>query len=225
MKLAGITNKTAQDRALRHISFSRLKVWESSKRAFIDRYIREKEGKISRSMSEGKRVDQIAHLLREKKRGVKVDEDVERELSITDIEKSVVRHIPFSESIVDHEYIVTSMEVDGEEYKMVGEIDYEWVGKQIIEFKMSAGSKGTIASGKKQTEHYDFLRTLQGKKPYFKSVIIVAESEIIGGKVSLTGKVGVHYHKYKQESLDEVRKRVERFVRQIKALFPLSEDD
>lgn len=205
--MTDLTNQEKQDIALQHISFSRINTFNTGLKTFEKRYF---EGKTTttQAMEKGKEVDDNINYGIVKNAE---DEKIQLQLPKTnDIE--VISNYKFS----------TSMDYEGVSYKCVGEADYFgngnlWLGERKNTYKRYI--KSMIKYVKKQLHFYSFLNYLiTGDTITSGTAYLIIKDDDTREN---TGEVVEIPITLSAEEVKRQRRKVERYIDQIKRLYPV----
>ena len=203
-----LTNQKKQEIAFTHISFSRMNLLKSSKKGFEDRYFLGIEY-VSVAMERGKIQDDLIQYADFK--------------NMTPTEKQIAEQMP---SPLDHEYISnhkfdTLLNIDGTEYKIVGEADYistdgTWLGERK---NTTANNRTMLKSAEKQLTWYSYLNYLETNEIITNGTIYIAVKD--KETKEDTGEVEIHKIVLDKQNILNCERKVRAFVNRIKHLYPV----
>ena len=193
--------KTDIEKALAHISYSRMMLWKRSRNEFHKRYILGKQMIETAPMRAGKRTNDIVA-------GIVTP--------TTEGEKKMLEQFPdFIDGVLSYE-IKTELPHKNKKYKMVGEIDYmDHSGEFFEEHKDTTynGLERIVKYARNQCEFYGMLLRLKKGVNYPMKAIIRAT--IRGEDYKPTGKVEIYEHKWTDKKLDKWERKVREFINDV----------
>ena len=193
-----ISEKEKLGVALKRISFSRMRTWQSGKKLFEDTYFLGKKFN-SRYMRFGKSMDDLLTGLREPE-GLAEQSIFDRHA--VDITESPERELKAVFNYKD------------KDYDLLGYADVD-TGSEFVERKTGI-TKSCYKHAKDQLMFYDFIRMIDGNDPYLKGKIVwIKTAEDVDKKIVSTGESELISVVWTNEHLKQVQKKVEIFINEV----------
>ena len=199
-----MTNTEKQERALEHISFSRMGTWRASRKQFERTYFEGKRAPENQYMAFGKRMNQLA------------DDEIAPANWAEESVRAQLHDIFHGTPEVKLEGLLNHK---GQNYKLLGYAD-RILDDAIVERK-SGTTKSCCKNAYRQLHYYDFIRKQAGEKPFLKGQVIWIQTKVSAGEVTCTGKVQTidaawgDYHLEQQENI------VRQFINEIHLAYPV----
>ena len=202
-----MNNKEKRDRALRHISFSRIKKWRSGIKSFEEHYFSRKEQILTSAMLEGKEIDKLFS-------GERISENI--------IEDTLLKKTNIDFIFQKKRKIETTFEHRGIEHKIVGEIDlFDARDNSIFEVKVSKSYK-IVQDARRQLNFYYFILFQNGiDVPKSGQIYLVKKDS----DNKLTGEVDIIRHEFSYRAIENVKKAVANFINEVNLRYPIDGDE
>ena len=188
--------------ALEHISFSRMSLWKSSKKAFEDRYFSGKKPPETDAMNLGKRVDDLLE-------GTALPDTIEEKILADNLQNILGGYSqPELKSTVKHK---------GKEYTLIGfpdSISTKEKKKYIVERK-TGKNENCYKNARKQMIFYDTILKNSGEKPILQGQIEWIKTDDFGDGLQVTGETETIPQKWSDESIENMEKEIFIFINEV----------
>jgi len=178
-----------------HFSWSQLNLWETSPKAYVDRYIHEKPMFETKALLYGKRFS----------------EDMEQGFSDDPIMDKIINKVPrgiLQEHRVEAEFEGTTLLGFEDSSEVGGFLEYKTGSKEWTQER---------ADNHGQLHFYAFIRKRMGYKIYNQAKLIWLPTHFKEGRYEFTGEIKEFEVNVTEEQITNIEKRIVKALKEIKA--------